>query len=529
MRPMKNSIIHLMLPTLILIFCLNAFGQYVRRESFNTEKDRRLKYELDDWVSYLKSRRISSITVGTNYIYFGTLDGGILRYDYYGDKWDYPFTTSSGLPNNKVLNVVYDKNNSFLWAVTEDDIAIFKPADKEWLRKSEADFWPYQFPELPDLGEIGDVTQNIFYPRKYLSQLPTFFANGDYTIIDNWILMDRQFREFPITGFIKDVKQRIWFAVKDFGIGVGDLYGMRADFYQVGLPAIIPIDIAYQNNDLWIGGLARGSGRSGIALWPANEIDWRFFEERWISHLPDDNVHDILVDGDSVWFATEYGVSVYSTTKNKWSNISLKEGLISNLVLDLEVFGNFVYVATDQGISRIDRLIGRVKDINDDRFLNLRFNQLAAQKDTLWAATDRGIFRYISRLRDWEFLPSKAAIQDMDITAVFNYNNEMWFASDGGIMWLDLRTNKWESFPQLAIEISPPYRDIQVNEKSVWVATKSGLLKYDKVDKFWKLFTVEDGLLDNNCHRILLDGEYLWITTDSGITHFNWNDPNRID
>ncbi len=96
-------------------------------------------------------------------------------------------------------------------------------------------------------------------------------------------------------------------------------------------------------------------------------------------------------------------------------------------------------------------------------------------------------------------------------------------------MWLNLRTGKWESFPQIAMEILPPYRDIEVNQKSVWVATRSGLLKYDKVDKFWKLFTVEDGLLNNHCHRILLDGDYLWVTTDLGITHFNWNDPNRID
>ncbi len=175
---MKNNKDYLVLLIILLVLFSSStetFAQYVRRESFDTERDRRLKYELDDWVSYLKSRQISSMTVGTDYIYFGTLDGGILRFDYFDDNWDYPFTTSSGLPDNKILNVVYDKNTSFLWAVTEDDIAIFKPADQEWLRKSEAASWPYTFPEVPKINDSKQIRQNIFYPREYLNQLPTFF------------------------------------------------------------------------------------------------------------------------------------------------------------------------------------------------------------------------------------------------------------------------------------------------------------------------------------------------------------------
>lgn len=514
----------------IIAFCFNdAFAQYVRKETFATEKQRRIKYELDDWVSYMKTRNISSVAMGTDYIYFATMDGGIQRYDYFGDQWDYPFTTSSGLPDNRVMEVAFDKNTSFLWAVTQKGRAIFDPSAKEWLRESEADYWPYEFPGVPVINAGDPIQQNIFYPRQFLDQLPTFFANSPYTIINDWVLMDDHFREFNISGFIKDYKERVWFVVDNFGVGMGDLFLARADFYQMGLPGITPIDLKFQNDNLWIGGKDRNTDRPGIALWPKGEIGWRYFESRWISHLPNDNVNDILVEGDSVWFATEYGVSLYDIGKDKWKNFSLKENLSSNLVLDVEELGDYVYAATDQGLSQINRLTGGVKSVNKDQFLNLRINQLAVQKDTLWAATDRGIFRFISQLGQWQFVPSKAAIRDFTITAVFNFENEVWFASNDGIMWLDLKTDTWESYPQIAMEILPPYQDIQVNEKSVWVATPSGLLKYDKIDKFWKLFTVEDGLLDNNCHRILLDGDHLWVTTDLGITRFYWDNPNRID
>ncbi|MFQ5583320.1 MAG: hypothetical protein ACE5GL_02655, partial [Calditrichia bacterium] len=323
--------------------------------------------------------------------------------------------------------------------------------------------------------------------------------------------------------------ERLWFIVKDFGVGVGDLFMKRADFYEAGLPAIFPRDIKYQGDDLWIGGLAREHGRPGIARWPANRLSWDYFEAKWISHLPDDNVNSILVDGDSVWFATIYGVSVYNTNKDKWKNFSLSEGLVSNTVLDLAKSGEYIFAATDQGISSISLLTKRVVPVKDKRLINLPFLRLQAYGDTLWAATIRGIFRYAPSSDKWVFLPSKAAIQDMYITAVSGWKNEMWFASNGGIMWLNLQTRKWESFPQIAFEIPTPYSDIQVNSTSVWVATSKGLLKYDKVRKYWRLFTEEDGLLDNHCHRILLDGDYLWVTTDKGITQFYWNSPDRID
>lgn len=526
---MKKLSAFLIFPIMIAFITVDVFPQYVRKETFATEKQRRAKYELDDWVSYMRTRDISSVAMGTDYIYFGTLDGGILRYQYFNDQWDYPFTTSNGLPDNRVSRVAFDKNTSFLWAVTQKGTAIFDPSAKEWLSESEADYWPYTFPDLPVKNAGDPIEQNIFYPRQFLNQLPTFFANSPYTIVDDWVLMDDHFREFNINGFIKDYKERVWFVVDDFGIGTGDLFFSRADFYEMGLPDIIPIDIEFQQNDLWIAGIDKKTGRPGIALWPDGEIGWQYFESRWISHLPNDNVNDILVDGDSVWFATEYGVSLYNHRKDEWKNFSLKENLSSNLVLDLEKFGNYIYAATDQGLSQINRLTGSGKSINRDQFLNLKINQLTVQKDTLWAATDRGIFRFVSRLNQWQLVPARAAIQDLMVTAVFNYRNEVWFATNDGIMWLDLKTAKWESYPQIAFEVSAPYRDIQVNEKSVWIATPSGLLKYDKVDKFWKLFTVEDGLLDNNCHRVLLEADHLWVTTDQGITHFYWDNPNRID
>ncbi|NIT59066.1 MAG: hypothetical protein GWN00_23435, partial [Aliifodinibius sp.] len=295
---------------LLILVPLSLWPQYVRRERFANEQERRMFYDLDDWISYKKSRIFSSVTIGSHYIYFGTKDGGILRYQFLENYWDYPFTTSNGLPSNRILDLVYDKSTSFLWAITPGDVAIFNPASEEWIRKSEASSWTYQFPDTGDGNNSRDIPRERFRGRGELQNLPHFFANGDYSIIGDWILMDRHFQEFPITGYVRDRYDRIWFVINGFGIGQGDLYSQRADFYEIGLPDISPRTIAYQYDDIWIGGIGRTRSRDtrpGIARWPYNRSGWEYFQARWISHLPRDDVNDIAVDGDSIWFATEYG------------------------------------------------------------------------------------------------------------------------------------------------------------------------------------------------------------------------------
>jgi hypothetical protein len=523
---------------LYVVFGLTFFlldlshAQYVRREFFANEQQRRIRYALNDWISHTRTRSFSSMTVGDRYIYISTRDGGILRYHFYDNYWDYPFTTSSGLPDNHVEKVVYDPTTAYLWAFTPDDVAIFNPASREWIRKSENPDWIYQPPDSSDLVNPNNPGKERFFGRAALRNLPNYFANGEYSILSDWILMDGHFQEFPFVGYLIDRYDRIWFLIDGFGIGQGETYTQRADFYGMGLPDISPRTIAYQNDDLWFGGVSVGrrfKNRPGIARWPFENPGWDYYQARWIPHLPSDNVTSILVDGDSIWFGTDYGVSLYDMGKDRWYNFNEGKGLISNDVRDLAILDDYLYAATVFGVSRISLLTGGVEKIKDTRLLNLPFHRLAVQKDTLWGGTFRGIFRYIGSTKKWEFVPSRAAIQDLEVTALATFQNEVWFASSGGMMWLDTETGNWQSFPQVAGEVAGPYKDIKVNDAAVWVATPEGLLKYNRELKYWRLFTTRDGLLDNRCHWLMLDGDYIWIVTEKGVTEFFWNNPHRID
>jgi len=239
-------------------------AQYIRRETFSSEQERRARYALDDWISYLEIERINSMAVGHQFLYIATENGGILRYDLFQRYWAYPYTTSNGLSSNRILDVAYDFSNSLLWAVTEDDTCIFKPAEQEWLCQGERSLWPFKYPERDRPDPSNPVQQNIYYPARFLELLPHYFANGNWTVIDNWKLMDSHFDEFPITGFLRDKWERVWFAIDGLGVGIGNSFSQRMDVVPLGLTHINPAVVKYQENDLWIGGEARkGRGRPG--------------------------------------------------------------------------------------------------------------------------------------------------------------------------------------------------------------------------------------------------------------------------
>jgi hypothetical protein len=524
----KNSVISIIIFLLLNISFLS--GQYVRQEKFFTEKERRNKYALDDWISYLESKHIVSIAVGNDYLYFATLDGGILRYEMFQNFWDYPYTTSNGLPSNTVFEVAYDLNNNILWAVTDVDTCIFKPAEQEWLCQSEGSLWPFEYPQQTIPPNSQTIEQNIFYPSQYLNLLPHFFANDNYTVISDWKIMDEYFDEYPVTGFLRDRWERIWLVIDGLGVGVGNPFSGRMDVIPIGLTHISPRVIKYQNSDLWIGGepLA-GTGRPGIVHWQDSNGGWSFYQARWISSLPSDKVRDIEVSGDSLWFATELGLSLFNSRTNEWKNFDQRQGLYSREILDLLKHNHLLYIATDKGINTLDLLSGIVKRIKDENIILADVYQMAAQRDTIWAVTNRGIFRQRIESSGWEGVIPTAAISDMPVTAVQTYLDEVWFCSTGGVFWYDGKSKRWDSFPQLGIEMQGPYFDIAVNNKSVWVSTALGMLKYNREMLFWKIFTPNDGLLSIPCYRLFLDGDYLWIANHFGITQFYWNNPQRID
>ena len=81
-------------------------------------------YSPGDWVTYLNTRTITSISEGNLYVYFGTTNG-IIQYDLVRGEWADPINKSNGLSDDFIYSVAVDRPNSTVWLSTPSGLSYF--------------------------------------------------------------------------------------------------------------------------------------------------------------------------------------------------------------------------------------------------------------------------------------------------------------------------------------------------------------------------------------------------------------------
>ncbi|MBN1542993.1 hypothetical protein JW992_12675, partial [candidate division KSB1 bacterium] len=88
-------------------------------------------YQPEDWITFCSTRFVRNVSVGREYVYYCT-SGGLCRYNFYSNQWDFPYTVSNGLADNDVYIAALDVNTGYLWVVTQQAISYLDPASRYW-------------------------------------------------------------------------------------------------------------------------------------------------------------------------------------------------------------------------------------------------------------------------------------------------------------------------------------------------------------------------------------------------------------
>ena len=530
-------------------------------------------YRQGDWISYSVARYVTSIAVGTQYVYFGTAQSGILRFDQFQNRWDFPWTTSNGLADNEIWTVAFDRDTGYLWCASRTAISYYHPTAERWTNYFKDEFGlPFQ-DEVTSIGvtptrilfetragrlfeankyggvvlvadknglSLGTAREVRWFGKRgnHRGKLPHFFMSDGYLFDPGGFVEDAQFRSAEITAAVKDDWGNLWIATWGLGAGRGDVNSLQMEMLHFGLGSAAVTAMNFHDNVLWLGGIGgREPNRAGITAWDLDRESWEYFEQRNISELRNDTINSITVDGRYLWFATNYGLSRYSTRERLWKTFTSFTGLSDNRVFDVVVNDTAVFVATANGIDTISkrRLAKAKKD-------SLRFRELSPgsltlvevydlelMENLLWAATNRGVYVYDLNTKIGGFADEPLGPTGRVINAISRYGSELWFASNRGIDVYDVKRKKWLGVPEGRFFPNQPFYRLVASKQAVWAASDEGVMKFDRKSRAWRTFTTEDGLLDNRVRSILLDGDYVWFGTARGLTQFFWNDPRRVD
>ena len=104
-------------------------------------------------------------------------------------------------------------------------------------------------------------------------------------------------------------------------------------------------------------------------------------------------VNYLTIYNDKVYLATNYGVYILIQGERQWHSMT-SEGLLINKVKSLFPAKNSLYAATDKGIFYYDKNAGRWRDYSAGlSTLKINFLALSEKSGYIFAATSRGIFR----------------------------------------------------------------------------------------------------------------------------------------
>jgi len=539
-------------PILIIVLFLFWSGLFSQQQP-----EKSLHYRAGDWVTYSDFRQITSVAIGNQYIYFGTYSG-IIRYNFFTNKWAEPLTVSDGLPSGAVRCVAYDKSTGFLWCSAGRSLCYYLPAALEWrvfnihdyeisyiskLGVGDKNVWakgPDGVYSVDSFGNGITTSQNNLAEKdnvKWMPSLgdrrkndwPQYFMQDGYRFFRNGIIQDRYFREFPVTVWLSDSFGTLWFGTMGLGSGKIDTRSDNAEILRFGLFQKNVSFIEWAGDGMWIGGRSADRKESGITYWNMETEEWVYFEPDYIQGLQSCNVNAVSSGEKYVWFGTDNGLVRYNTVKDVWRTFHVNDGLWDELVLSLIQDGRYLWIGTDAGLNRVDLLSGYMEKVKTKELTHRRIFCLEVTGKTLWAGSDRGIFSFDIEHGTWMYRSGASDMPVMDVYAVSSWENEIWFGTDYGVEVYNSDTDKWRSFLPAHYPTGSKINTILADSAFVWFGTDNGILKYIKNEERWFRYTVKDGLISNKVNWILLDGDYVWAATSKGLTRFLWNAPYRID
>jgi len=254
--------------------------------------------------------------------------------------------------------------------------------------------------------------------------------------------------------------------------------------------------------------------------------------------LPNNRVYSVAVDGNRVWAGTDNGLALFED--GKFKVFTPADGLAHRAVLSLAVDKRThdLWIATMGGLSRYSA--GRIDSFTQlsSGLANDVVYGVAVQGDFVWVATAAGASRLNTRTGQWAlFNERNTPMYEIWTYAVSAAEDKVYYAVwGGGVLEYDVKTERWKDYndPDGETEIVL-FKDqgliheittsVSYVNKILWVATYFGASRYD--GRNWRNYLEKDsGLPSNFLNQVKsIDGTRAWFSTDKGLAYFdgeNW-------
>jgi len=317
---------------------------------------------------YLPGIKITDIKSDVKDIWVTTEGDGIFRYIYWKKKW-INFSSSNKRLKQDFFYCI-ETGNRFIWAGSANGLYTYDKKRYKWKRKSFAKG-----------GQFGNWIRALEYDKKNRT-----LWIGRFKFLSKFVLRKRKYYDYNLTVNNNDKTNSIKSLYLD---GDSLLWiGTEAGLHKFNMK----------------GNLKK---KKGLAFFD-NYND--FFNNEGVQV----SISSMLSEQNNIWFGTNEFVTAENPDFNigglfkfdrkiNWVKFDMNNGLQGNGILDIELAGNYIWVAVyqfnpknkhevGQGIAIINRVTNEITHIQNS-ILSNDVNALHFDGTNMWVGTNDGIFK----------------------------------------------------------------------------------------------------------------------------------------
>jgi len=290
-----------------------------------------------------------------------------------------------------------------------------------------------------------------------------------------------------------------------------------------GLPTNSIQALVADSNFLWVGtpkGLLKFDTSNGAFVPSPDRLDMKV----------QPNVKALAVNEQELWIGTlNNGIIKYDKLLDTMTPYNQYNGLPSDRIYDIELFGNEVWVGTFSGVGYFDGANWTQFRKSDGLPAN-DVVALAVTKNNVWVGTSKnGIGVYDKINRTWtkitrRELPDNVKIGD-SISSIVADENTVWFGwystSEWGYCAYNMVRNEWNSSTAEEEGVKTIY--LELGEDEIWICSHTGIYRYiggwDTLGAggIWdtSVYPGRFGNMEVKC--LELSGSEAWVGTTNGL------------
>ena len=247
-------------------------------------------------------------------------------------------------------------------------------------------------------------------------------------------------------------------------------------------------------------------------------------EGRATSQLLSDRVVSLAVDSRYLWVGTDRGLSRYDKVQGRWDNFTVKDGLAHNHVLSIALDDLQVWIGTRDGVSRYEIPTSTwTRYMPRDGLAGREVSCIAVDSRFIWFGTPNGLSRYDKETNSWARKREQDGLAGDAVTQITLDDDYIWVGTENGVSRYDKLTDSWNNYDKDSGLIDNSVTAIAADEDSVWFGTENkGLSRYDQRNsEFVRAYTKRDRLTSDHINALAVDGTSLWLgTADSGAQRY---------